>query len=77
MRPEAGMESNSQVTYILTKFSERNTDRQVSSSVEVEKMKIEHSEAEATHMADRERISWMRAVAPFRSQSGKNDKGSE
>ena len=33
------MGSKTQVTYILTKFSERNTDRHVSSSVEVEKMK--------------------------------------
>ena len=46
VRPEAGMESKTQVTYILIKFSERNTDRQVNSSVEVEKMKIERSEAE-------------------------------
>ena len=50
------MESKSQVTYFLTKFSERIDDRQVSSSVEVEKMKIERSEAEATHMVDRETI---------------------
>ena len=71
------MESKSQVTYILTKFSERNTDHQVSSSVEVEKMKIEHSEAEETHMADRETISKLRAVVSLRSQSGKYDKGSE
>ena len=56
MRPEAGMESKSQVTCILTKFSERNDDRQVRSSVEVEKMKIERPEAEATHMVDRETI---------------------
>ena len=54
MRPEAGMESRTQVTYILIKFSERNTDRQVSSSVDVEKMKIERSEAEGTHMAHQE-----------------------
>ena len=65
------------MAYILTKFSGRNTDRQVSSSVEVEKMKIERSEAEGTHMEDRETISKLRAVATFRSQSGKNDKGSE
>ena len=58
-------------TYILTKCSERNDDRQVSLSVEVEKMKIERSEAEGGN------DSWLRAVAPFRSQSGKNDKGSE
>ena len=77
MKPEAGMESKSQVTYILTTFSERNDDRQVSSSVEVEKMKIERSEAEGTHMADRETIFLLRAVATLRSQSGKNDKGSE
>ena len=51
------MEAKTQVTYILTKFSERNTDRQVSSSFEVEKMEIERSEAEGTHMADRETIS--------------------
>ena len=69
------MESKTQVTYILTKFSERNTDRQVSSSVEVKKMKIERSEAEGTHMADRETILKLRAVAPLRSQSGKYDKG--
>ena len=42
------MESKSQVTYILTKFSERNDDRQVSSSVEVEQMKIERSDGEGT-----------------------------
>ena len=68
------------MTCILIKFSERNTDRQVSSSerrCEVEKMKIERSEAEGTHMADRETILKIRAVAPLRSQSGKNDKGSE
>ena len=59
------MESKTQVTYILIKFNERNTDRQVSSSVEVEKTKIERSEAEGD----------LRAVAPLRSQSGKNDKG--
>ena len=74
---EAGMESKTQVTYILIKFNERNTDRQVSSSVEVEKTKIERSEAEGTHMADRETISLLRAVATLRSQSGNNDKGSE
>ena len=45
---EAGTESKTQVTCILTKLSERNTDRLVSSSVEVEKMKIERSEAEGT-----------------------------
>ena len=67
---EAGTESKTQETYILTKFSERNTDRQGSSSVEVEKMKIERSEAERTHMADRETISKLRAVAPLRTQSG-------
>ena len=61
----------------MTKFSEENTDRHESSSVEVEKMKIERSEAEGTHMADRETISKLRAVATLRSQSGKNDKGSE
>ena len=33
----------------MTKFSEENTDRQGSSSVEVEKMKIERSKAEGTH----------------------------
>ena len=65
------------MTCILIKFSERNTDRQESSSAEVEKMKIERSEAEGTHMADRETILKIRAVAPLRSQSGKNDKGSE
>ena len=43
------MESKTQESYILTKFNERNIDRQVSSSVEVEKMKIERSEAEGTH----------------------------
>ena len=65
---EAGVEeSKTQVTYIVTKFSERNTDRQVSSSVEVEKMKIERFEAEGT----------LRAVDTLRSQSGKNDNGSE
>ena len=42
------MESKTQVTYTLIKFNERNTDRQVSSSVEVEKTKIERSEAELT-----------------------------
>ena len=57
----------------MTKFRERNTDRQRSSSVEVEKMKIERSEAEGTHMADRETISKLRVVAPLRIQSGKND----
>ena len=57
------MESKTQVTYILTKFSERNTDRQVSSSVEVEKMKIERSEAEGPHMVDRETVLKLRAVA--------------
>ena len=56
----------------MTKFSERNTDRQVSSSVEVEKMKIERSEAEGTHMADRETIYKLRAVATLRSQSRKS-----
>ena len=40
-------------------------------------MKIERSEAEGTHMADRETIPKLRAVATLRSQSGKNDKGSE
>ena len=65
------------MTFFLIKSSERNTDRQVSSSVEVEKMKIERSEAEGTHMADRETIPKLRAVVPLRSQSGKNDKGSE
>ena len=67
---EAGTEAKTQETYILTKFSERNTDRQGSSSVEVEKMKIERSEAEGTHMADRETISKLLAVAPLRTQSG-------
>ena len=71
------MESKTQESYILIKFNERNSDRQVSSSVEVEKMKIERSEAEGTHMADRETILKLRAVAPLRSQSGKYDKGSE
>ena len=61
----------------MTKFSERNTDRQGSSLVEVEKMKIERSEAEETHMEDRETILKLRAVAPLRSQSGKNDTSSE
>ena len=42
------MESKTQVTYILIKFNERNTDRQASSWVEVEKTKIERSEAEGT-----------------------------
>ena len=51
-----------------TKFSEGNTDRQVSSSVEVEKTKIERSEAEGRDF---------RAIAALMSQSGKNDKGSE
>ena len=68
MRPEAGTESKTQVTYILTKFSERNTDRQLSSSVEVEKMKIERSEAEGTHMAQQETTSYWRAVAPQESE---------
>ena len=58
VRPDAGTESKTQVTYILTKFSERNTDHQVSSSVEVEKMKIERSEAEGTHMAHQETTSY-------------------
>ena len=40
-------------------------------------MKIEHSEAEGTHMVDRETILKLRAVAPLRSQSGKYVKGSE
>ena len=57
------MGSKTQVTYILTKFSESNTGRQVSSSVEVEKMKIEHSEAEGTHMVDQEMILKLRAGA--------------
>ena len=35
----------------------------MSSSVEVEKMKIERSEAEGTHMVDRETILKLRAVA--------------
>ena len=65
------------MTYILTTFSKRYTDRKVSSSVEVEKMKVERSEAEGIHMADRETISLLRAVATLRSQSGKNDKESE
>ena len=52
----------------MTKFSERNADRQGSSSVEVEKMKIEPSEAEGTHMAVLETISQLRAVASLRSQ---------
>ena len=56
----------------MTKFSERNTDRQVSSSVEVEKMKIERSEAEETHTVHREMIPKLRAVATLRSQSGKS-----
>ena len=56
------------MTYILNKFSERNNDRQVSSSVEVEKMKVERSEAEETHMADRETTSLLRAVASEREQ---------
>ena len=60
------MESKTQVTYILIKFNERNTDRQVRLSVEVDKTKIERSEAED-----------LRAFAPLRSQSGKKDKGSE
>ena len=71
------MESKTQESYILIKFNERNSDRQVSSSVEVEKMKIERSEAEGTQMADRETILKLRAVATLRSQSGKYDKGSE
>ena len=75
VRAEAGTESKTQVTYTLTKFSERNTDRQVSSSVEVEKMKIERSEAEVTHTVDLEMIPKLRAVATLRSQSGKYDKG--
>ena len=41
----------------------------MSSSVEVEKMKIERSEVEASHMVD------LRAIAPLRSQIGKYDKG--
>ena len=57
------MESKTQVTSILTKFSERNIDRQVSSSVEVEKMKIERSEAEGTHMVDRDSVLKLRAIA--------------
>ena len=69
-------QSKSQVAHILTKFSERNDDRQVSSSVEVEKMKIERSEAQGTHMVDRETVLTLRAVAPLRSQSGKYDRGS-
>ena len=48
VRPEAGIVSKTQVTYILTKSNERDTDRQVSSSVEVEKTKFERSEAEGT-----------------------------
>ena len=40
-------------------------------------MKIERSEAEETHMADRETKSKLRAVATLRSQSEMNDKGSE
>ena len=65
------MESKTQVTYILTKFSEWNIDRQVSSSVEVEKMKIEPSEAEVTHMVDRETVLKLRAVALTRVGSHK------
>ena len=65
------------MTYILTKFSGRNTDRQVKLSVEVKKMKIVRSEAEGAHMADRDTISKLRTVPTLRSQSGKNDKGSE
>ena len=61
----------------LDQVQRRNTYRQLSSSVEVEKMKIERSETEGTHMADRVTISQLRAVATLRSQSGKNDKGSE
>ena len=47
----------------------------MSSSVEVEKMKIERSEAEGTHMADRETISLLRAVATLKSQVGKMTRG--
>ena len=46
--------SKTQETYVLTKFNEEKTDRQGRSTVKVEKMKIELSEAEATHMTDRE-----------------------
>ena len=35
----------------------------MSSSVEVEKMKIEHPEGEGTHMVDQEKILKLRAVA--------------
>ena len=52
------METKTRVTYILIKFSERNSDRQVSSSVEVEKMKIERCEAEGTCGQLREQRSW-------------------
>ena len=40
-------------------------------------MKIERSEAEGTHMADRETIPLLRAVTPLRSQSEMKDKESE
>ena len=56
MRFKVRVESRFQVTCILTKFSERNDYREVSSSVEVENMKIERSEAEATFMVDPETI---------------------
>ena len=46
---------NSQ-TIQLDQVQRRNIDRQGSSSVEVEKMKTKRSEAERTHIADRETI---------------------